>query len=130
MKKIVFTLIWLIAVPFVHAEQDCSKEIMSQAVDACFVANKDATEIVLNKEYVAAKKRIADEYKSHEDSQQALLKNLLDTQRSWLKYRDGQCKMEASLAEETSSVYQGIISNCVERLDKQRIQQFKEMPYG
>lgn len=113
-----------------RAEENCSSKTISWEVDNCSVRNKDATEAVLNKEYSAAKKRIEEEYKSDSSIVKFQLKTLLETQRNWLKYREGQCKMEASLADEDSSAHLGMLSICINKLDKQRIAQFKEMPYG
>lgn len=111
-------------------EEDCSKKTISWEVDNCFVRNKDKSEKLLNKEYLAAKKRIEQEYSYDITVQKDQLQNLLDTQRSWLKYRAGQCKMEASLADEDSSAHLGLHSWCIDKLNQQRIAQFKEMPYG
>ena len=133
MKKFALFLISVTALTvsqFARADEDCSSKTISWEVDNCSVRNKDATEAVLNKEYSAAKKRIEEEYKSDSSIVKFQLKTLLETQRNWLKYREGQCRMEASLADEDSSAHLGMVSICINKLDKQRIAQFKEMPYG
>ncbi|MCX8959403.1 lysozyme inhibitor LprI family protein [Erwinia psidii] len=113
-----------------QAQEDCSKKTISWAVDECRENNKVATEKVLNAEYQAAKNRIVEQYSYDNNVVKKQLQMLLDTQRNWLKYRKGQCEMEASLAEEGSSAHSGFINECINKLDKQRIVQFKEIPYG
>lgn len=114
----------------VQAQEDCSKKTISWAVDECFVNNKEATEKVLNSEYLAAKQRTVEEYSYDDKVVKQQLQMLLDTQRNWLKYREGQCEMEASVADKNSNAWLSLFSECINKLDKQRIAQFKEMPYG
>lgn len=133
MKKLTFLLLLGTALAVsqsAQAEENCSSKTISWEVDACSVRNKEATEVILNKEYSAAKKRIEEEYKADSSIVKFQLQTLLETQRSWLAYREGQCKMEASLADENSNAHLGLMSECINKLDKQRIVQFKEMPYG
>lgn len=54
---------------------------------------------------------------------------LVDTQRNWLKYRDGQCKLEAFAAEEGSNANAVATNLCVIRIDKERTAILKQLPY-
>lgn len=114
----------------VQAQEDCSKKTISWDVDACFVNNKDATEKVLNTEYQAARSRMVEEYSYDPNVLKKQLQMLLDTQGNWLKYRESQCEMEGSIADPGSNARISFISECINKLDKQRIAQFKDMPYG
>jgi len=53
----------------------------------------------------------------------------VDTQRSWLRYRDGQCKLEAFAAEEGSNANAVATNLCVIRIDKERTAILKQLPY-
>ena len=53
-------------------------------------------------------------------------KLLLDTQRAWLKYRDGQCKL-AALDSVGGSIWLLINSSCLADLTRQRTQQLVDL---
>ena len=64
-------------------------------------------------------KKLADDY----------IATLVDTQRSWLRYRDGQCKLEAFADEEGSNANAVATNLCVIRIDKERTAILKQLPY-
>lgn len=53
----------------------------------------------------------------------------LEAQRSWLKYRDNQCKMFAHVADKNSNPYTVFTNNCTAKLDEERTKELKEIPY-
>ncbi len=51
---------------------------------------------------------------------------LLDTQRAWLKYRDGQCKL-AALDSVGGSIWPLINSSCLAQLTRQRTKELTDL---
>ncbi|QTF07778.1 DUF1311 domain-containing protein [Brenneria izadpanahii] len=90
---------------------------------------KSSVESELNTAYRNAKKRIEAAYRADEDLGTHYLQTLLDSQRGWLKYRDGQCRLEAFIAEEGTAASAELTDSCAIRMDKQRIAQLNAMPY-
>ncbi|MET0775989.1 MAG: lysozyme inhibitor LprI family protein [Pseudomonas mandelii] len=73
-----------------------------------------------DKELNALYQQITQRLKSNPDSK----KLLLGAQRSWIAFRDAECKF-ASAGVEGGSVYPLIYSNCVTELTKARVETFK-----
>lgn len=113
----------------VHAMSDCSKGNNVQEVNECAEKNKTESELNLNKEYKAAKTRIEQIYKGHDQESSQYRTAFLDTQRNWLKYRDSQCRLEAYAAEQGSDAYVSVMNFCIDRLDKERTAILKQLPY-
>jgi uncharacterized protein YecT (DUF1311 family) len=64
----------------------------------CTVQQKKRVEENLNQEYAIAKKRIGQMYGAARQQANEYISHVVETQRSWLKYRDEQCDLEASAA--------------------------------
>ncbi|MCG8708172.1 DUF1311 domain-containing protein [Brenneria sp. 4F2] len=90
---------------------------------------KTSAESALNTAYRDAKKRIETAYSADADLGRRYLQTLLDSQRGWLKYRDGQCDLEAFLAEEGTKANDQLTDGCVSKMDRERIVQLNAMPY-
>lgn len=130
MKKIILIpLAALLFLPSVFAADACSDPASDVDVLNCALQDRERAEVSLNQQYLAAKKRIASSYAASPKLASEYQETLLDSQRGWLKYREGQCKLEAFLAEEKTSANQALVSHCVAHLNKQRINQLKAMPY-
>ncbi|MEN4912277.1 lysozyme inhibitor LprI family protein [Erwinia amylovora] len=112
-----------------YAINDCSKETSDPAVFTCAEKNKDVAEKNLNHEYLAAKKRIEDLFSHEADVKKEYLTNFIESQRGWLKYRDGQCKLYAHVADKNSNPYIVFTNYCIAQLDEDRSKQLKEIPY-
>lgn len=112
-----------------HAMSDCSNGNNVQEVNECAERNKKESELNLNKEYKAAKTRIEQIYKGHDQESSQYRSAFLDTQRNWLKYRDSQCGLEAYAAEQGSDAYVSAMNFCIDRLDKERTTILKQLPY-
>jgi len=95
----------------------------------CTVQKKKLAEEVLNQEYAIAKKRIVKMYGAAQQQANEYISNVVETQRSWLKYRNGQCDLEASAAEKGSSVHEVASDLCIIRMDKERTSMLKQLPY-
>ncbi|MEI2266100.1 lysozyme inhibitor LprI family protein [Erwinia sp. CGal63] len=111
------------------AMDDCSKKTSDSEVFACSENNRVVAEKELNKEYSEAKKRIETTFSDEPEVKKAYLPVFLDAQRGWLKYRDNQCKMFAHVAAEKSNPYAVFTNNCIAKLDAQRSNELKEIPY-
>lgn len=111
------------------AENICPNEPTNDAVYQCTVQQKKIAEDELNKEYLIAKKRITEMYGTAKAQADEYIANVVDIQRSWLKYRDGQCKLEASAAEVGSSAHDVASNICIVRFDKERTDILKQLPY-
>ncbi|MBP2168768.1 uncharacterized protein YecT (DUF1311 family) [Erwinia toletana] len=111
------------------AEDICSNEPSDGALYQCTVQQKKLAENDLNKEYAVAKKRIVQMYGAQKQLADEYVATVVDTQRSWLKYRDGQCKLEAFAAEEGSNANAVAVNLCIIRIDKERTEMIRQMPY-
>ncbi|MEQ9885878.1 lysozyme inhibitor LprI family protein [Pectobacterium zantedeschiae] len=111
------------------AEDICAKQPSDGALYQCTVQQKKFVEDELNKEYLTAKKRIVQMYGTQKKLADDYVATLVDTQRNWLKYRDGQCKLEAFAAEEGSNAHEVATNLCVVRIDKERTDILKQLPY-
>ena len=111
------------------AEDTCAKQPSDGALFQCTVQQKKLAEDDLNKEYQTAKKRIVQMYGTQKKLADDYVTTLVDTQRNWLKYRDGQCKLEAFAAEEGSNANAVATNLCVTRIDKERTDILKQLPY-
>nr|WP_246871342.1 hypothetical protein [Pantoea ananatis] len=54
---------------------------------------------------------------------------MVDTQRNWLKCRNGQCHLEAFAAEEGSNPYTVTTNLCIYRMDTELTAVLKLLPY-
>ncbi|WP_240156203.1 lysozyme inhibitor LprI family protein [Pantoea stewartii] len=112
-----------------YAMDDCSKETSDPAVFTCAEKNKNTAEQKLNNEYSAAKKRIDKVFQNEAEVKKGYLNIFLESQRSWLKYRDGQCKLFAHVADKNSNPYMVFTNNCIAELDEARTKQLEQIPY-
>ncbi|WP_338463616.1 lysozyme inhibitor LprI family protein [Franconibacter daqui] len=127
--NIVVMFLLALCSPSTWAMSDCAQGANDTEVLNCSTANKAQAEESLNKAYAQAKKRIASSYQAASETNKAYQQVLLDSQRGWLKYRDGQCKIEAYLAETGSNVNLDLANQCITRLDLERIKQLQAIPY-
>ena len=111
------------------AKNICPNEPTTEAVHQCTVQQKKIAEDELNKEYIVAKKRIEQMYGTAKTQADEYISKVVETQRSWLKYRDGQCELEASAAEVGSSAHDIASNICIVRFDKERTDILKQLPY-
>lgn len=113
----------------VYADDGCASQTSDSDILQCPLKAKQQAEASLNSAYSAAKKRVNDSYAADQNLAQTYLKILLDSQRGWLKFRDGQCRLEAFLAEEGTSANNMLESKCMARMDNERVTQLAAMPY-
>ncbi|MDI1330584.1 MULTISPECIES: lysozyme inhibitor LprI family protein [Pseudomonas] len=95
---------------------DCDNATDQATMNQCAAQQHKAADKELNALY----QQITQRLKSNPDSK----KLLLGAQRSWIAFRDAECKF-ASAGVEGGSVYPLIYSNCVTELTKARVETFK-----
>ena len=130
MKTITLLLaVWVISTINVYADDGCASQTSDSDILQCTLKAKQQAEASLNAAYSAAKKRVNNSYAADKNLAQDYLKTLLYSQRGWLKFRDGQCRLEAFLAEEGTRANNMLESKCVARMDNERVTQLAAMPY-
>jgi uncharacterized protein YecT (DUF1311 family) len=95
---------------------DCDNATDQATMNQCAAQQHKAADKELNALY----QQITNRLKSNPDSK----KLLLGAQRSWIAFRDAECRFSAS-AVEGGSVYPLVYSNCVTELTKARVETFK-----
>lgn len=111
------------------ADDICANQPSDGALYQCTVQQKKLAEEELNEAYQTAKKRIVQLYGTQKKVADAYIAVLVDTQRNWLKYRDGQCRLEAFAAEEKSNANAVATHLCVIRIDRGRTDLLRKLPY-
>lgn len=111
------------------ASDECASIKSTDGVDSCYVQMKNDAEKKLNDEYRALKGRISDTYSTDKVMEKTYSEKLRSAQRNWLKYRDAQCSMEALFADLGSSANASLVNKCMARIDAQRIEEMKVLPY-
>ncbi|QAY87280.1 lysozyme inhibitor LprI family protein [Pseudomonas arsenicoxydans] len=105
----------LLLTSIAHAA-DCDNAIDQATMNQCAAQQNKAADKELNVLY----QQITNRLKSTPDSK----KLLVGAQRSWVAFRDAECKF-SSAGVEGGSAYPLIYSNCVTELTKARVQTFK-----
>lgn len=113
----------------VLAADVCANQPSDGALYQCTVQQKKLAEDDLNKEYGVAKQRITQMYGTQKKLAEEYVATVVDTQRNWLKYRDGQCKLESFAAEEGTNAHAVATNLCIIRIDKERTEILKQLPY-
>lgn len=113
----------------VQAADICAEQPSEGSLWQCTERQKKRAEDDLNQTYIAAKKRIMQMYGAEKMLGEQYVAMLTASQRHWLKYRDGQCGLEAFAAEEGSTVHATAVNICIARIDKARSEMIKQMPY-
>ena len=113
----------------VFAKDVCTEKNMTADIDSCYANMKNSSEVALNKEYGELKNRISESYSTDKITAGEYSNNLFLGQRSWLKYRDYQCSMEALFADKNTPANSSLVNKCISRIDEQRIAEMKVLPY-
>nr|WP_310617401.1 lysozyme inhibitor LprI family protein [Pantoea cypripedii] len=129
-KSVVIASLLALYQCYANAQDVCSHAVSDSENFACRKEEKITSEKILNTEYLAAKKRIGDEYKSSPVDLNNYLDILTKSQRGWLIYRDGQCNLESFLAEKGTIVHDTLNNTCISRIDMERVEQLKTIPYN
>ncbi|AWQ18300.1 lysozyme inhibitor LprI family protein [Pantoea ananatis] len=108
----------------------CIDNNLAQETYECINDEMNVIESSLNNEYQAAKKRINDVYSGSVKERDEYLRVFTESQRSWLKYRDGDCELASMAAEKNSDASMAYRRICVADLDRERIAKIKQVPYG
>ena len=113
----------------VFANTVCANSHSDGELYQCTVQQKKRVEENLNQEYTIAKKRIVKMYGAAQQQANEYVSNVVETQRSWLKYCNEKCDLEASAAEKGSRVHEDASNVGRIRMDKERTSMIKQLPY-
>ncbi|MDN4629547.1 MULTISPECIES: lysozyme inhibitor LprI family protein [unclassified Erwinia] len=83
----------------------------------------------MNKQFAEAKEIIEHAYRSHEVLGRQYFGVLLEGQRGWLKYREAQCKLKTFTAEESTPANAIATNKYIAKLDHERAENLKKIPY-
>ena len=114
-SRFLLALTPLLLTPLAQA-LDCDNASDQATMNQCAAQQHAAADKELNALYQQINERL----KSNPDSK----KLLIGAQRSWIAFRDAECKF-SSAGVEGGSVYPLIYSNCVTELTKARVETFK-----
>ncbi|WP_205950422.1 lysozyme inhibitor LprI family protein [Pantoea stewartii] len=132
MKKILLSTLLIVGMQVlnpVYALSDCSQGNNDQEVYSCAEKNKSETEVMLNKEYKAAKSRVQELYKGNDEELNKYISTLTEAQRAWLKYRENDCELASFAADKGSDASLSYINICLYEHNEQRIKKLKMIPY-
>lgn len=115
--RLLMALTPLLFTSLAHAAVNCDNATDQVTMNQCASQQHAAADKELNALY----QQITSRLKSNPDSK----KLLVGAQRSWIAFRDAECRFSAS-GVEGGSVYPLIYSNCVTELTKARVQTFKQ----
>ncbi|WP_394564668.1 DUF1311 domain-containing protein [Pantoea sp. SGAir0180] len=132
MEKILLSTLLVVGMQVlnpVYALSDCSQGNNDQEVYSCAEKNKSETEVMLNKEYKAAKSRVQELYKGNDEELNKYISTLTEAQRAWLKYRENDCELASFAADKGSDASLSYINICMYEHNEQRIKKLKMIPY-
>jgi uncharacterized protein YecT (DUF1311 family) len=129
---ILAALLFVAAAPNVEREPDCtSDDLPQQEMNYCAAQDFWAADAELNAQWkiTADAMRQMDASDPADDGRPGYYQTLLDGQRGWLKYRDGQCDSEG-YAFRGGSMEPFIVGGCRARLTRARTQELRELVPG
>lgn len=99
------------------------KESFSSKPDDCIRNLKNMADQELSAEYKSLKNKISQTYPANDPVMISLLKNIIEAQIAWVKYRDLNCNVESSLAEDKTPAHEMLTNKCIERMSDVRAQE-------
>lgn len=88
---------------------------------------KSTADKILNAEYKLLRDKISQTYLVNYPVMTELLNNITEAQRAWVKYRDLNCGVEASLAEDETAAHEMLTNKCIARMSHVRAQELHEI---
>ena len=112
----------------------CDNAMTQMDINSCMAQDYRAADAELNRQWVlnvAAAKAQDKTRIAQTDKRPGYYATLLESQRSWLKFRDAQCRIEG-YAMRGRSAEPMVVSGCLAGLTRERSKQLKDMlsPYG
>ena len=105
--------------PICDASNRCSTAGSNLEYKACLAKLAEEQDVELNALYIKVRAILRDDYDKVPTSAPKIWPQILDAQRSWIKFRDAQCSGEAAIAQGGTAAG-GWYSDCVCRLTAQR----------
>jgi uncharacterized protein YecT (DUF1311 family) len=105
---------------FCQIQPNCDQPMAQMEMNYCSAWSAKLSDRQLNLAYQQVKQH----YNRNDDQQyrQMRLNHLIDAQLDWIKYRDSNCKWEASKYD-GGSIQSMIYSGCLDRMTQQRTQE-------
>ncbi len=119
----VYFLSCILSINVLASAEGLCKENLSQKTDDCIRDLKNMADQELNAEYKLLKNKISRTYPSNDPVMISLLKNITEAQRAWVKYRDLNCSVESSLAEDKTPAHEMLTNKCIARMSHVRAQE-------
>lgn len=113
---------------------NCDNATTQVDINACMAQDYRTADAELNRQWVlnvAAAKAQDKTRIAQTDKRPGYYVTLLESQRSWLKFRDAQCRIEG-YAMRGGSAEPMVVSGCLAGLTRERSKQLKDMlsPFG
>lgn len=106
---------------------DCAKITSSAKYDDCIKKNTLESNRQLEQIVSRFEVQVNEAYQADLQLGSDLIKAVLDSQRSWLSYRDKHCKVIAFEIEEGTAAYITIINSCAIELNEKRMEQLSQL---
>jgi len=106
---------------------DCTKITTSAKYDDCIKKNTLESNRQLEQIVSRFEVQVSEDCQADPQLGSALIKTVLESQKSWLSYRDKHCKVIAFEIEEGTAAYITIINSCVIELNEKRMEQLSQI---
>jgi len=115
---------------FAHAEEmDCSDPQTQTDMNICAHQDYEAADAELNAVWKDAMKMAKDLDADQDDALKGAHKDLLDAQRGWIAYRDGNCAL-AGWDARGGSMEPMLVSGCLAEMTRQRTKELRDFASG
>jgi uncharacterized protein YecT (DUF1311 family) len=126
MAGYIFCFLFLFETGSSFAKNIC-EENTTQQRNECMRGYSKAADQALNFEYKALKNKISTSFPADDPELPSLLKSITEAQRAWVKYRDLNCNVKSSLADDASPTHEMLTNKCIGRMSHIRAQELHEI---
>jgi len=106
---------------------DCTHVIISAQYDDCIKKNILESNQQLEQRISRLEIQVAENYQADQQLGKALIKTVLESQKSWISYRDKHCKIIAFEIEEGTAAYITTLNSCAIELNENRMEQLSQL---
>lgn len=106
---------------------DCTHVIISAQYDDCIKKNILESNQQLEQIISRLEIQVAENYQADQQLGKALIKTVLESQNSWISYRDKHCKIIAFEIEEGTAAYITTLNSCAIELNENRMEQLSQL---
>ncbi len=130
MKYILLLLVLTVSVACFAQDNekiDCTHVIISAQYDDCIKKNILESNQQLEQIISRLEIQVAENYQADQQLGKALIKTVLESQKSWISYRDKHCKIIAFEIEEGTAAYITTLNSCAIELNENRMEQLSQL---